>query len=67
MSRQTDRADARYRAKVDRANERKANSYPASRYVPFQPKGKEYPFSSRRQDAKYARIFAGQLLLAAAA
>jgi hypothetical protein len=54
MSRQTDRADARNAAKVDRANWRQPGSYPASLYVPFQPKGKKYPFSSKRQNAKYA-------------
>jgi hypothetical protein len=55
MSRQTDRADARYRAKVDRANERKPNSYAASRYVPFQPKGKEYEANGKQEVARRLR------------
>jgi hypothetical protein len=55
MSRQTDRAYARDTAKVNRAEARKAGSYPSSLHVPAQPKGKAYPFSSTRQNAKYAR------------
>lgn len=54
MSRQTERAAARHHAKVDRANASKPGSYPASRYVPVQAKGKVYPFSSARQNARYA-------------
>ncbi|MBB6299952.1 hypothetical protein [Rhizobium leucaenae] len=54
MSRQTERAAARHQAKVDKANARQPSSYPASRYAPVQPKGKAYPFSSARQNARYA-------------
>ncbi|MBY3333788.1 hypothetical protein HFN98_24670 [Rhizobium laguerreae] len=65
MSRQTERAAARHQAKIDRANESKPGSYPASRYVPVQPKGKAYPFSSARQNTKYASLTAGTLRAAA--
>ncbi len=54
MSRQTERAEARHQTKVDKANARQPGSYPASRYVPVQGKGKTYPFSSARQNARYA-------------
>lgn len=30
--------------------------YPESRYVPVQPAGKSYPFSSKRQAAKYSQM-----------
>lgn len=55
MTRQMKRAAARRQAKVDRANARQPGSYPASRDVPVYVLGKVYPFSSTRQDAKYAR------------
>lgn len=42
MTRQTERAAARRQAKIDRANARKPNSYPASRDEPFQSRGKNY-------------------------
>ncbi|WP_065091465.1 hypothetical protein [Rhizobium leucaenae] len=74
MSRQTERAEARHQAKVDKANGRvaarpalKATGYPPNRYLPVQSFGKKYPFSSARQNAKYARVHAGHQLLQAAA
>lgn len=44
-----------------------AGGYPASTYAPFVATGKKYPFSNVRQNAKYGRIFAGHVLLQAAA
>lgn len=32
--------------------------YPKSRYVPHEVRGKSYPFSSRRQHARYATVAA---------
>lgn len=54
MTRQMNRAAARRQAKIDRANTKKPGSYPASIDRPFQPAGKVYPFSSNRQNARYA-------------
>jgi len=56
MSRQTERADARRQAKIDKANERKPGSYPASRDVPFLATGKTYPRSSKREAARHAGV-----------
>ncbi|QIG68690.1 hypothetical protein EVB67_040 [Rhizobium phage RHph_TM3_3_14B] len=58
MTRQMKRAALRRQAKIDRASERKPGSYPASRYVPVTAIGKRYPFSSARQNAKYAQAAA---------
>lgn len=83
MSRQTERAAARRQAKIDnaairfaaRAALRKEKGLlpmvkprkPAEHYVPVQTRGKSYPFSSKRQNAKQARIAAGRETLDLAA
>ena len=43
-----------------------SEGYPASITRPMQPRGKSYPFSSKRQNAKYARLAAGLALADAA-
>lgn len=83
MSRQTDRAAARRQTKIDNAALRLAaraavrkekgllpmskTKKPVEHYVPATARGKSYPFSSKRQDAKYARLSAGIITLALAA
>jgi len=80
MSRQTDRAEARWAKKVADSKERiaariakrkengltplsksQAKGYPDSKHRPFRsPRSWFYPFSSARQDARYARQAEGR-------
>lgn len=78
MTRQVERARARSQAKVDdaafrlaaRAAVRKEKGLTplpktkpvAEHYVPATARGRSYPFSSKRQNAKYARLAAGLAL-----
>ena len=55
MSRQTIRAAARQQAKIDRANARKPDSYPASRYEPFEVVGKTYRANGPQEVARRQR------------
>ncbi|RVL38015.1 hypothetical protein [Sinorhizobium meliloti] len=82
MNRQVERARARSQAKIDDAafrlaaraavrKEKGLTPLPKTpkanyRYEPVMPRGKSYPFSSKRQNAKYTRLAAGSALAAAA-
>ncbi|MBX5010854.1 hypothetical protein HJB67_12905 [Rhizobium lentis] len=52
MTRQLMRAAARRQAKIDRANAREFDSYPAGRYVPFVASGKTYRPNGAREVAR---------------